>query len=143
TLGGLPELALRVLDRVLDQDPANASASWYRIIALYESGRDRECVEAGEDYARRFREGAAVYFGMGVSSTALGKLHDAQVYLERAVELGQPPLGPPKYLAVLYKNTSQRDRMVPLLDSTISRYGMMLDAAPDNLHLRCEYAALL
>src|SRR5262249_46383025 len=71
TLGGFPDYAVRALDRVLKVDPANASASWYRVIALLWSGHDRECIESGKAYVRRFGEDAEVYFSMGQSSKAL------------------------------------------------------------------------
>jgi TolB-like protein/Tfp pilus assembly protein PilF len=143
TLAGFPDLAGRVLDRAVAEEPNNQGASWYRVLALGWSAEFKRCEEAGRAYVRRFGEDQEVYTLIAFSLGALGDREQAIVFLRRAVEMSRTAHYSSAHLAVSLLAMGRRQEANALLDSTITRYSSIVEAYPDNMRVRCYLATLM
>jgi serine/threonine-protein kinase len=86
-LGGLPEVAVPLLERVLELDRNNREAAWFLVISLAWSGRMPEALERGKAFIRTFGEDPEVYTWMAVCASAANPMPEARAYSDRALEL--------------------------------------------------------
>jgi len=145
TLGGLPDRAVPILDRVLEIDPASQGAAFYRVVAECWSGHLSEAVAHAKSYISRFGEDPEIYTWLGVGSYALGDGGQARVFLLRSLELfgdAQSDL----YSAVITVDLLRALGEGARSDSLASHWFEILDsrlrANPDNLRARGFRATL-
>jgi TolB-like protein len=149
TLGYLPEKAIAPLDRLIELDPANQSAAWFRVVALAWSERPDQTVEAGKAYIRKFGEDPEMYLWMAVASECKRTPAEARLYFERAIELfgdDQSEMYVVVYAVHFYLNSGNRDMAMALSRLWIERLEQRLRANPNSgrvrIHLVGLYAAV-
>ncbi len=145
TLGGLPEKAIPIFDRVLELDPANQGAAWYRVVAEAWAERYPQAIDHARAYLRRYGDDAEVYTWLGVSWHAEGKTTEARLCFERALELFGDELSNMYvafFTANLYGQLGEQDRMRELATRWVAILESKLDVYPDNFRMRAWLAGL-
>ncbi len=145
TLGGLPKKALPVLARILELDPANQPAAFYRVIAAQWSGQEEEAVEYAKTYVRRFGEDPEVYTWAAAACDCQGKLREARLYYERALQLfgeEQSNLYVVPMVVDFYLRIGERDRARDLASRWVDILDRRVAASPDNARAQDWLAAL-
>jgi len=144
TLGGLPEKAIPALDRVLDLDPANQGAAWYRVVALAWAGELDRTQAAGKAYIRKFGEDAEIYHWLAVTSQCGGAAEEARVYHDRSLVLTRddPRSGYATKAIQFYDEFGPRATADSIARHLAGVVEQQLLAAPDNGWVRCQMGYL-
>jgi tetratricopeptide (TPR) repeat protein len=141
---GLPDEAVQAMDRVLEVDPRNRGARFYRTFLLWWAGRLSESAEASKSYIRDFGEDADVYAYCGVALAAMTRYDEAIVLLQRSVELfgGNGGAFALIYLAGALHSAGRHSEADSTLAHSLPVYEARLAASPDNMRLRLNLLAL-
>jgi len=144
-LCGLPEKAVPILDGVLERDPANQSAAWYRVVADAWAGETDKTIADCRSYLQVFGEDPEVYSWLGESWQCQGDHARAVAAFDRALELfGDESTSYVVALAAAaYRDAGKPARARQLLDREVDLTRRRLESYPDNQRWRAYLVGLL
>jgi serine/threonine-protein kinase len=138
TLGGLPEEGVPILGRVLELDPGNREAAWFRIVALAWSDQHELALQRGKQFVRQFGEDPEVYTWMAVAANSLEKVREGAAYAERAIQLfgdDDSNLYITLVAANLFAQAGEHQKLNALFSHWIPVLRQRHEAAPENLRV--------
>ena len=144
TLGGLPERAVSLFDRVLDTNPASQSAAWYRVVAESWSG-DARVIKDASGYIKKYGEDPEVYTWLGVALYKMGERAQTRLCFMRALELfgeDQSNIYTVLYAVDLLDGLGEKARADSLAGTWFDILQARYEANPDNGRVRGYRAAL-
>jgi len=142
---GLPEVALPIFERVLELDPANQAAAWYRVIAASWAGRLDTMDEYARSYMQRFGEDPELYDWLAVGLYARGRPAAARASMVRALELfgdEQSNLYSVVQAVALFQDLGERERADSLAEHWLANLDGRIHSYPDNGRLLGTRATL-
>jgi TolB-like protein len=146
-MGGLPDLSLPLLDRVIELDPANRAASLYRVLAHAWSDDPERLIEAGNVHLGRFGNDLEVQALVAQAHHALGAQGKAREHYDNAIALveqtesaGGAVAGALLYSGMLFDQTGERDRAEDQWQRGLKLTEASLATYPDNIGVRLFHA---
>jgi TolB-like protein len=102
--GGDARAGLRILDTILETDPANAPAAWSRVMAYHTLGDPAATLRAGSEYLERHGPDPQILAFMSLAHATRGELEEARARAEDSVDLQATGanLGTTLHLSCLY-----------------------------------------
>ena len=145
--GGLDELAVPILRRILTLDPENDFASWWLPNNLNRSEQYQEAVTAGNLYRRQFGDDPFVIFNLAQAEWRLGDRQRALEYAELLTEPLMDAAMDPAFVsyfelwalaraAAFLKQAGQIDRAETFWQRGIEITTAKLDIDPDGIGIR-------
>jgi TolB-like protein/predicted Ser/Thr protein kinase len=154
TTDGPEDIAVPILERVLELDPWNRSAAWHLPTAYHSVGRFADTVNAADHYLERF--GDDPYVGMRSANAfeRLGEVESARARYDRTTgplmpgPTGIEPAGGYGLAALLaaghfHSRHGHPARAVPLWQRGLDLTRRTLDTDPDSIGMRVYYASFL
>lgn len=138
-MGGLPDRALPLLDRVLELDPGSQTAAWFRVVAESWSGQTALAIKHGKAYLRKYPRDQEIYTWLGMSFYLVGDKLQARHCFSQAVELveeGQSGLHPVFFSIGLYRELGEKARADSLAECWLDSLDARSREFPDKARLR-------
>jgi len=143
---GLPWKAGRVLQAILELDPANKGAYWMLVIAHAWAGQYTEAIDAGEVYLELFDfNDIEIHNWMSQSYFLLGDLESAEMHSARVLRLFDEKnhrVDILKWMGVVYQGLGQPDMARETWERARRLYEEKLDDVPDNFRIWAQLASV-
>jgi adenylate cyclase len=136
-VGGLPNKAVPLYEKILQLDRANQSALYFLILSLNQSLQPQKAIDAGETYFERFGEDPVVHMYVAISHHMLGDLDAARIHYERADTLFGEYSNHDVYLyeSDLYRQLGDTAKSISLLINFAHILERTLQAYPSNFRM--------
>ncbi len=132
--------------QVLKVDPVNQEAQWRLVLATW-GVQNEECIEAANNYFRRFGDDPEIHMYVGFAHHLLGRYEGARAHYEKATGLGMPQEATPTFApertldavlfgGLLYEQLGEPDRAIETWRRGVDVVKPKLEAFPDNVRLR-------
>jgi len=144
-VGGFPDRAIPLYQRVLELDPANQGARWDQVMTLAWAGRLEEVIDAGEQYFERFGlDEAEVHVWAGFANQLLGELDTAEVHYRRALQISgdEPSFFVHAFAGSLYHQQGLEPEAQAIWTDGLDLFARKLRIEPDNQRMRLSAALL-
>ena len=146
-MAGLPDLSLPLLDRVVELDPANETASLYRVLAHAWADDLELLIEAGDVHLQRFGSNLEVETLVAQAHHVLGAHTDARRHYESATALveqtesaGGAVASALLYSGMLFDQAGERDSAEDQWQRGLELAEASLAESPDNIGVRLIHA---
>ncbi|HLF13413.1 MAG TPA: protein kinase [Bacteroidota bacterium] len=147
-LGGLPDKAVPIFERVLQLDKADQGAAWGLVISLAWSLQPDRAIDVGQQSFENFGEDPELHVWVGIAYLLLGDLDAAKVHLHRADELfGEETreyVAP--YLWLVNRQSGDSVLALRTIEPTVEQMEQKLRSDPTNFrltHFLAELHALM
>ncbi|MEE9270665.1 MAG: protein kinase [Candidatus Krumholzibacteria bacterium] len=140
-MGGQPDKAVVLLERIIERDPANRGAHWFLVMAHNWANQHEKTLETGEEFFTKFGEDGEIHRWVGDSYHHLGDLDAARVHYERALELPGGEVAT-AHLGHLYDSIGEKEKAREAYAKEIENLRKSLAAYPDNFRMRAGLAAM-
>ena len=147
TLGGQPDKAVPLFERIIALDPANFGAHWFLSMAQNWAGQFDGAIANGEKIFAKFGEDEIIHLMVGEAYQSTGDLDAALVHYEQSLRIAKDT-GASYYdwyvsahLGILYGQTGERAKATEVLTRQIERLKESLAAYPDNFRVEAMLAA--
>ncbi|MEE9270669.1 MAG: protein kinase [Candidatus Krumholzibacteria bacterium] len=143
-LGGLPDKAVPLFQRIIELDPENQGAHWYLVFTHVWAGQNDEALEAGQTFISKFGEDPEVHTWIAVSYHNLGEWDAAAVHYDRAIALfgDESNMYVFIYAGILHKQMGDPERAREIFSAGVEISKKKLAAYPDNHRVRDIIAGL-